>query len=336
MNLRLEQRRHHCRYRKMSGFSLLELLVCISILALLIAILVPAIQSVREASRQANCRNTMRQLGIAAANLATTKKFLPSSGLGAIEEPRENQFDWSFLVQLASYIDASQNRQERIYCNESGIQTRLSWNPVADFYQCPSGFGKKTLRGCANRFNGDEIQDLFLYTVDYAGNGGFVRRIPGRYELSPGGIDVFTSENQQHTSLSSVTDGLAHTVQIWESSSGKLVDRIGRPRDTDISAPEQFHMLFNLGRVVAKSEGRASSKTYLYSVTGIRVGAIEALHPAFNGEDQVMNVSNLNSDPFSLHPGGVNMLYLDGAVKYTAESIDRTTFISSCTRNRAD
>ena len=319
-----------------TGFSLIELLVCIGILVILLAITIPAVQSTRESSRQVACRSTMRQVGIASANFATTKGTIPSSGLSSLNGHRETYFDWSFLTQIASYLDVGKSHEEPIYYGTVGIGTRSDWNSLADFYQCPSGFGKEALVGCANEFGGEEIVGLVLFTVDYAGNGGFIKRVPGKYELSPGGIDVVISENPLHTRLSSVSDGLANTVQVWESSSGKLVAPQTAPSNVNQAMPDSFQMLFNSGSIVAKSEGRARSRTYLYSVSGIRVGAIEALHPTHVGLDRTINVSNLNCGPFSRHPDGVHMLFLDGSVKLFTESTDRTLFISICTRNRGD
>lgn len=318
------------------GFSLLEAIVCIGILGVVLAIAIPALQAIRESSRQVFCQSTMRQIGIASANFSTTKGVIPSSGLSSLETPQESNFDWNFLIQVAPYHDAYSSQPDRFYFSAEGVQTRLDWNPFSNSYQCPSGFGKETLTGCANKFSGEEINELVLNTIDYAGNGGFVQRIPGNYELSPGGIDVFTSDNQLHSRLSSVTDGLAHTVQIWESSSGKLVDQSAKPKDVNLAAPESFYMMFNFGKVLAKSEGRASSKTYLYSFAGIRVGAIESLHPTAAAGTQSINVSNFNSDPFSLHPGGVNMVFLDGSTRFLTQSVDRHTLTSICTRNRSD
>src|SRR5690349_6909248 len=65
------------RRRRHQGFTLVELLVVIAIIGILVALLLPAIQSAREAARRSQCVNNMKQLGIAMANYHDVRKKLP-------------------------------------------------------------------------------------------------------------------------------------------------------------------------------------------------------------------------------------------------------------------
>src|SRR5262245_30172103 len=124
----------HFRGRK--GFTLIELLVVIAIIGVLIGLLLPAVQQAREAARRTQCRNNLKQVGLALHNYeSTTTRFPPVSVLpfGRTSEP------WSAQARLLPYIDQS-NLHNLV---DWSVSSEFTANPAVcrtrvPIYLCPS------------------------------------------------------------------------------------------------------------------------------------------------------------------------------------------------------
>src|SRR5438034_329774 len=136
-----------------AGFTVIELLVVIAIIAVLIALLVPAVQRVREAAARTQCTNNLKQIALAFHNFHDTIKHFPQGGWnppGATAADLNDRRQWGWCYQILPYIE-----QEALY-NSTNIAT-LRTTPVKLYY-CPS-------RRIAQDYNGHNV-------IDYAGNAG--------------------------------------------------------------------------------------------------------------------------------------------------------------------
>ena len=92
------------RFRRSRGFTLIELLVVIAIIAVLIALLLPAVQQAREAARRTQCRNNLKQIGLALHNYLSTHTVFPF-GKGAPYVGAAGYARWSQHAMILPYID---------------------------------------------------------------------------------------------------------------------------------------------------------------------------------------------------------------------------------------
>ena len=145
-----------------AGFTLVELLVVIAIIGILIALLLPAIQAAREAARRTQCKNNLKNIGLACQNHADSFKAFPSSGAGWGDNlecyvaggkpfgPKKQGFSWAF--QILPYLEEG--------ALHGLVTTTLVQNTPVPLFNCPSRRGP-------TQYN--DIRWGTCYLMDYAG-----------------------------------------------------------------------------------------------------------------------------------------------------------------------
>ena len=145
------------RVRRLCGFTLIELLVVIAIIAVLVALLLPAVQQAREAARRSQCRNNLKQMGVALMAYEETYKTFPQA---KVFDPNMTQCQgWisgnglSWRVMILPYVDQSTlyegiNFSEWIECR---VFTPSTIDPIRNKvipgYFCPSDPTAKSTSG---------------------------------------------------------------------------------------------------------------------------------------------------------------------------------------------
>ena len=164
------------------GFTLVELLVVITIIGILIALLLPAVQAAREAARQAQCRNNLKQLALGCLHHESIQHFLPSGGWtwGWFGDPdrgfTKNQ-PGGWLFNILPYIEQPILHDLGVGNNEAG-RTQTAQTPLS-VLNCPTRRSSKLypyLSHSPNPFNLNDtaVSQFGLARSDYAGNSGSV------------------------------------------------------------------------------------------------------------------------------------------------------------------
>jgi prepilin-type N-terminal cleavage/methylation domain-containing protein len=180
------------------GFTLIELLVVIAIIAILIGLLLPAVQKVREAAARTQCSNNLKQIGLALHNYHDARGRLPDNGYNRIGVTPASEHEASWAYRILPYIE-----QDNLYRN---------WNwttPVKTFLDPARGSNGVASEGGSTADWGDAIapNNVWPYkaigaVTDFAANA---RVVPPKWENT-----VFQ--------LATISDGTSNTIFVGEKS----------------------------------------------------------------------------------------------------------------------
>lgn len=298
-----------------SGFTLIELLVVIAIIAVLIALLLPAVQQARESARRTQCRNNLKQLGLALHNYhdnfqlfpPTSTYGLPVSAFigGAAATPRH-----TWVESILPFVDQGPmftaiNFNEHIH---SGTNANLINAKYFAFLTCPTNpFGRS---GQTTAFGNFDTMPWPTQPLHYVASGGPARPDANSPDCAVGGSfcdpvnaalwatshaqqamrhpGVFPVRGVSNVGIAQVPDGTSNTMMIGERNAEGL------------------------------NWGGAWSFNF--------PGAFTQQRP--NSPTRTTNPANYqqNGGFSSHHTGGLQVLLADGAVKFISDNIDFTTW----------
>jgi prepilin-type N-terminal cleavage/methylation domain-containing protein/prepilin-type processing-associated H-X9-DG protein len=308
------------------GFTLIELLVVIAIIAILIALLVPAVQNVREAAARAQCANNLKQMGLALHSCHDANKVFPSGRwgwfwVGVPSNPSTGPDQpGGWLFSILPYVEQDNLRNEAAGLTKSDFTTamqKMMSTPVAVF-NCPSRRNGGPYPGSSSYYTGDAFgmaqqvpSNGHLARTDYAACSGNI----GQDEIGAGPTP--TTDTPVSIYASSVTSGysLGFNGIIFTSSRTKIAQITRGTSNTVLIGEKQMCILdYTTGQ-----DGGDNESMY--------VGMDNDISRSTSGPPQADNKNSANDLAFgSSHPGGCNILYADATVQWVAFNIEPTVW----------
>ncbi len=310
------------------GFTLIELLVVIAIIAVLAALILPAVQTAREAARRSQCANNLKQLALATHNFHDAKRHLPSS----IRPASTGTVRFGSLTQLLPFLDKKvQWDKYDGTVNWSHANNLPVTSQRVNVFECPSSTKHGVL---------DDNPDVtpfaaIVATSDYGSSIGVDSRLPSVVPTVIAGKGIMPKNQTPQPTFSEATDGLSSTILFIESAGRPYVYRRGPKIVNDDPA---------IARVQGGGWSRAATDILfagssrdgvvipgpvaINATNGDEIAAAAYPHPTYGTEG--------TSQPFGFHLSGLNVAFGDGSVKFIDEAVDITVFAALITRANAE
>ncbi len=279
------------------GFTLIELLVVIAIIAVLIGLLIPAVQKVRAAAARMKCQNNLKQLGLASHNYHNDHERLPRAAEPWLAPASLGGQYWvnaSVFVMMLPYLE-----QHNIYALYD--RSLPIWHPNNRFIQqhkpsvlvCPSDHAAEIESRLAMVPYSVTIGHIFYTEPLMMARGNYVGNVGSRgFGEGYDGVIFWRSS----VTLLQITDGISNTFLFGERSRARIMSQNSR-------------------------EAWANRWTIDYEADTHTTAAWK-LNADTNAKDPAMAWYGSSYGASSQHSGGANFCFADGSVRFVAESIE--------------
>jgi prepilin-type N-terminal cleavage/methylation domain-containing protein len=326
--------------RSRRGFTLIELLVVIAIIAVLIALLLPAVQQAREAARRTQCKNNLKQLGLAIFNYESTYTRLPTAGKGINFSLINMQgFPSSFFQSVLPYTDQgplyAQFNFAYHYSNSANSGNAAASKTKIPAFLCPSN-----AYTTPDAFGYGETDYMPVPFVDIDPTTGLRNGQNGTAGGANGSSLGATKEGLLGlfpSPIAGATDGTSNTIAVFEQS-GRPGGIIGKypqamwiggaigwdstQMPSSMSAPNRWAD-GDSGAGVSGPPNAVAGAVRIINNNKTPIGG-----PA--GCPWTTNNCGPNNEPFSMHVGGAHALMGDGTVRFLSENLDTNVVRRLC------
>ncbi len=296
------------------GFTLIELLVVIAIIAILIALLLPAVQQAREAARRTQCKNHLKQVGLAIHNYESTYSRLPSAGQGTTftaTGPVTTFGPHSLFSQILPMLDQSNtySRFDFNFAYNGSLGNIATSQQVIPAFICPSNAWRSSPADQQGFGATDYAASYYVDLDPSTGNGNRNLRKEGAL-------------TRDWTRMSDVTDGLSSTLFVVEDSGRDERMQPGHVYTDPVDGQRRrFWRWAEPDNALGISKGINNNKA-----------------PQGGPAACLWTVNNCGpfEEIFSFHTGGAQVLFGDGSARFLSESLDLTVLRALATRSEGE
>lgn len=326
--------------RELTGFTLVELLVVIAIIGILIALLLPAVQMAREASRRIHCTNSLKQISLAAHNYHDSARTFPPSWLSGWQNAAGKKRGYSLYIHLLPYIEMG-NLYDRWDFSNPDLQFVGDRNSLAangPNLLCPSEpENDNPLDYSTRHIQGSLMPPRHIKVTSYCGNAGTRSYHPDSGFFMADGIFIMAGPhsqprpNQKPVALAGIVDGTSNTLFFGERS------RFDPNYNTFAAQGWDWPLRFygnwcGASRLVISHLTLSGYSPINYRLPFNYTNRAVANPPANSAADFKYYIDLRLCAYGSNHPGGANISLADGSVRFFSETISMVTLRALSTR----